>query len=266
MSSAVQPNHVVAIRMLFCIFVNPLPVLQWPEVYPNVCRTSSPVFLDANSITVNPTGGTGVFSGPGVGGNYFYPTTIGTHTITYTYTDLNGCMASVTNTITVIDCPPPCDNGPTCQIDAGPDQTICAGQPAVLHVTNCNSVPSWFAIGAEGNMFVGNGPQLDVFPQQTTCYIVICCNPPPCCCDTDTVCINVNPLPQLQWPTVYTDVCLNSAQVFLDASNILVFVNPNWVPVTSTTGSGFFSGTNVSGISSTPLHLELSPLLIPTPI
>ncbi len=247
-----------------CIIVNPLPVLQWPITFTNVCQNSAPVFLDASSILVfvNPnwvpvtsTTGTGIFSGPGVAGNYFYPTTLGTYTITYTYTDPNGCTASVTNTITVIDCPPPCDNGPSCQINAGPDQTICAGQPAILNVQNCNSIASWFAIGAQGNVFVGTGQTIDVFPHQSTCYIVICCNPPPCCCDTDTVCINVNPLPVLQWPIVYSNVCLNSAPIFLDASNILVFVNPNWVPVTSTTGSGFFSGINVTGNFFNPVSL-----------
>ena len=194
-----------------CITVNPLPVLQYlPLVYSNVCQNSAPVFLDASNILVfvNPnwvpvtsTTGSGFFSEPGVAGNYFYPTTLGTHTITYYYTDPNGCTSSITNTITVVECPPPCEDGPNCQIDAVPDQTICAGDVAILTVENCNSVPSWFMIGGAGlgNTFIGHGEIIEVNPQQTTCYMVICCNPPPCCCDTDTVCINVNPLPVLQW-------------------------------------------------------------------
>lgn len=50
----------------------------------------------------NPPGGT--FSGPGVGGNIFDPATagVGTHTITYTFTDANGCSGIVTQQVTVI--------------------------------------------------------------------------------------------------------------------------------------------------------------------
>ena len=191
-----------------CVIVNPLPVLQWPVNDTTVCLNSAPLFLDASTILVyvnnawvpvTSTNGTGFFSGVGVVGNNFYPTTLGVHVITYTYTDSLGCTKSITRNITVIDCPTPCFNGAACQIDAGPDQTICIGQPAILHVQNCNSVASWIKIGPAGNVFVGSGETIDVFPQQNTCYMVICCNPAPCCCDTDTVCIIVNPLPVLQW-------------------------------------------------------------------
>src|SRR5205085_7808943 len=131
-------------------------------------------------------------------------------------------------------------------IDAGPDQTICAGLPAILSAQNCNSMAHWYTIAEQGLVPVGEGQVLDVFPQTSTCYVVICCNPAPCCCDTDTVCIKVNPHPVLQWPTVYDSICLNSPPIFLNASNILVYVNPNWVPVTTTGGTGFFSGTGVA--------------------
>jgi hypothetical protein len=49
-----------------------------------------------------PPGGT--FSGPGVGGNVFDPATagVGTHTITYTFTDSTGCSGSVSQQVTVI--------------------------------------------------------------------------------------------------------------------------------------------------------------------
>ena len=247
-----------------CVKVNPLPILQWPTNYANVCLNSAPIFLNASNILiyvnnnwvpVTSVGGTGVFTGTGVTGNYFYPTTLGTFTITYYFTDANGCTGSVTNTITVINC---CTHGPDCDINAGPDQTICIGQAAILHVVGCNSTASWYEIGAStsgGNVFIGTGEILDVFPQHNTCYMVICCKPPPCCCDTDTVCITVNPLPVLQWPTIYTNVCLNSAPIFLNASNILVYINNAWVPVTSTTGSGVFSGINVSGNTFNPITL-----------
>ena len=99
-----------------CINVNPLPVLSWPVVYPTVCVNSDSIYLDTLNINVSPTGGTGVFSGIGVTGNYFHPNSIGTFTITYCYTGPNGCMACVSKTINVIDCSCPglcnCDSVP----------------------------------------------------------------------------------------------------------------------------------------------------------
>ena len=64
--------------------------------------------LNNNSLTLNggsPSGGT--YSGPGVSGGIFDASAagIGTHTITYTYTDGNGCSDSATDQIEVITIP-----------------------------------------------------------------------------------------------------------------------------------------------------------------
>lgn len=59
-------------------------------------------FSGGVTLVGNPAGGT--FSGPGVGGNIFDPATagVGTHTITYTFTDANGCSGTITQQVTVI--------------------------------------------------------------------------------------------------------------------------------------------------------------------
>jgi PKD repeat protein len=243
-----------------CITVNPHPILQWP-LNVTVCLTGPPVTLNASTVQVyinnswvpvTSTNGTGYFSGIGVAGNIFTPYALGPALITYTYVDSNGCSASVSNYINVINCNQ-CDT--SCHVYAGPDQTICSGQPAILNVTGCNSMPVWYELNQEGFMFVGNGQQLDVFPQHSTCYVVICCNPAPCCCDTDTVCITVHPSPVLQWPVSYRNVCLNSMPVTLSTANILVLVNNVWVAVANAGGTGFFSGTNVFGNTFVPSTL-----------
>lgn len=77
------------------ITVNALPVVSAGS-YPDQCFTSTMLTL-----TGSPVGGT--FSGPGVSGNNFDASVagVGMHTITYTYTDGNGCTNSATTTINV---------------------------------------------------------------------------------------------------------------------------------------------------------------------
>jgi len=83
------------------------------------CPADDDVCIDADPITLSgatPTGGT--YSGTGVSGGEFDPATagIGTHTITYEYTDTYSCVSSCTFNITVAA-------GPT--VDAGADASIC---------------------------------------------------------------------------------------------------------------------------------------------
>ncbi|GAB4253158.1 MAG: hypothetical protein Kow0079_08530 [Vicingaceae bacterium] len=65
-----------------------------------LCEGHVPVNLPA----AYPSGG--VYSGNGIVGNQFNPTTAGagTHNIIYTYTDTNNCSASDTSTIVVVQC------------------------------------------------------------------------------------------------------------------------------------------------------------------
>lgn len=82
------------------ITVNPLPVVTLND-YPDVC-IGTPAFLLTGGV---PAGG--VYTGTGVTGGYFNPGTagIGSHPISYTYTDPNGCTNSIQNTIGVSPLP-----------------------------------------------------------------------------------------------------------------------------------------------------------------
>ncbi|MCB2409519.1 CARDB domain-containing protein [Hymenobacter lucidus] len=77
------------------ITVTPAPTVSL-QPFAAVCANPGSVLLTGGS----PVSGT--YSGPGVSGGYFTPTTagVGTHTITYSYNQ-NGCPASATQTITV---------------------------------------------------------------------------------------------------------------------------------------------------------------------
>jgi hypothetical protein len=65
-----------------------------------------PACLDDADIMLNGMPSGGIWSGTGVTGNFFDPS-YGTQTLTYTYTDMNGCMDSDQTTITVSSCADP---------------------------------------------------------------------------------------------------------------------------------------------------------------
>ncbi|MES2619822.1 MAG: T9SS type A sorting domain-containing protein [Bacteroidota bacterium] len=80
------------------VTINALPSVTF-SVADTICSNQTPITLAGS-----PTGGT--FSGSGVTGNTFNPATSGTgiKTITYSYTDNNGCTASIFDNIEVVVC------------------------------------------------------------------------------------------------------------------------------------------------------------------
>ncbi len=84
--------------------IETITVIQGPTVtlstFSDVCDTDAFFTLTGG----NPSNGT--YSGPGVTGGVFDPSAagVGTHTITYTFTDGNGCDGTANETITVNDC------------------------------------------------------------------------------------------------------------------------------------------------------------------
>lgn len=84
------------------ITVNPLPVISFSLAQPMLCTNSSTIALNAT-----PVGG--VYAGAGVTGSNYAPSVAGagTHTISYTYTNTNGCtstsvISSTVNTAPVV--------------------------------------------------------------------------------------------------------------------------------------------------------------------
>lgn len=82
------------------VVVNALPVVSYTEIQTPICIYSAPVTLTAG------TPANGTYSGLGVTGNSFNPSTAGagTHNIIYTFTNGNGCTGSDTSQITVDLC------------------------------------------------------------------------------------------------------------------------------------------------------------------
>lgn len=84
------------------IAVNALPVVTFTDINPTYCISNVAV-----NFNLTPAGGT--LSGPGVTNNSFVPTSagVGTHTLTYTFTDINSCTSSTTGNVTVVAVPSP---------------------------------------------------------------------------------------------------------------------------------------------------------------
>lgn len=80
------------------ILVNQAPTVTFDAI-PDQCA-----FNPDYTLVSTPSGGT--YSGPGVTGNIFSPSTagVGTHTITYDYTDPNGCSDQAFQTVLVDAC------------------------------------------------------------------------------------------------------------------------------------------------------------------
>lgn len=97
------------------VTVNPLPVVTLVLADDEATVTEAPVPLSGG----NPGGG--AYSGPGVSGGNIDPFAagIGMHTVTYAYTDQNGCSNSATDTFTVMPEP-----GINLLVDA-PDTVEC---------------------------------------------------------------------------------------------------------------------------------------------
>jgi len=89
------------------ITVNPLPTPTFNSIGGPYCISqTTPISLAGSGVPVPPPG-SGVFSGTGVSGNDFVPSlaAVGTNTLTYTYTDANGCVNSAQTTVEVTGLP-----------------------------------------------------------------------------------------------------------------------------------------------------------------
>ena len=104
------------------ITVQALPVLN--------CGSYGPFCVDQSAISLGGTPAGGTWSGAGVAANSFDPATAGsgTHAVTYSYTDANGCSNSCSTNITVNPLPVvvPGNYGPFCASDAS---IILGGMP-----------------------------------------------------------------------------------------------------------------------------------------
>lgn len=129
------------------VTVNPLPAVTFDAVG-SLCLNDPPVDLSA---LVSPGGGT--FSGPGISGSTFDPAAAGegTHSLTYAFTDGNGCSNSASQSVTVKPVP-------TAEVSG--DDAVCTGTTHNYTATTNAASPSysWSITGGTINGSATNNP------------------------------------------------------------------------------------------------------------
>ncbi len=191
--------------------VNALPSVSL-STFSSVCTSTSPFVLTGGS----PSGGT--YSGTGVSAGQFSPSTAGagTHTITYSYTNVNSCTNSASSSITVI---PP-------QV-----VTLSAFNPA------CQNTPVFALSGGApaGGAYSGPGVSGGMFDASIagvgTHTITYSTSGGAGCSGSSTATLQVLPLPSVAL-SPFADVCSNTAAFQL---------------IGGSPAGGVYSGNGVSG-------------------
>jgi len=173
-------NNCAGIPVSYTIMVNPVPMITFSPM-PEVCITSPAFTLTQAS----PSGGT--YSGTGITGGTFDPAVagIGTHTITYDYTNpVTGC--SNTNTTQIII------SGSLTITVTPTDPFICDGNSVMLTADGAY----YFNWLPDTNLSSSNSSNVVASPTSTTTYTVVGNNPNGCI-GSNTVTVGVYSVPMM---------------------------------------------------------------------
>jgi hypothetical protein len=134
-----------------------ITVLPAPSVSYTGLASSYDVNASAVTLTGSPSGGT--FSGPGVSGNTFTPSAAGVggpYTITYSYTDINGCSGTASHQTTVTSCTAPAQPGAISLVSGS--AKVCPGDSRSYNIAAVPGATSYtWTAPAGGNIVSGQG-------------------------------------------------------------------------------------------------------------
>lgn len=157
------------------ITVHGLPVASFTGLPNSICAGT-------NSYILSGIPGGGIFNGTGISGNTFSPTTVGNYSISYMYTDLNGCSDTSTQLTQVFP-------RPNLTITSG-TTSICATNQVQLNASGATTY-SWSPSGTLSNPGIANPIAQPLLP---TTYTVMGTHTNSCT-NSSTITINVLPTP-----------------------------------------------------------------------
>ena len=192
--------------------------------------TDFDICVDAPSYTITgftPTGGT--WSGTGVTGNSFNPTTagVGTHTLTYSF-GASTCLSTDDITVTV-------NPLPTVTVNS---ETICEGKTATLNALGADTY-SWTP---NTNISQTIGANVTANPSVTTDYTVTGTDTTTGCSNTAISTVTVNPLPNVD---AGTDVSLCNQPIPYTLNGYSPSNGGTWSGSTNVTSTGVFTPNGI---------------------
>ncbi|MBK8368162.1 MAG: hypothetical protein IPL10_12300 [Bacteroidetes bacterium] len=216
------------------------------------------------SIFLNPTSTGGVFSGSGVGltsgGTYSLNATtagVGSHPISYTYTNNIGCQLNAVDNILVV-------NPSTITITSlVMPSTICSGNTATVTASGATTY-TW----QPGNL---SGTTVTVSPSSTTIYTItgaVCSSTAQA-----TTTVVINPAPTILFSIPSPSICPAQTATITPHGAVTYTFNPGNIAGTSftvnpsVTTTYSISGTNICGVTSTTtipitMYSPLPPLTV----
>ena len=187
----------------FTITVNPLPTINFPDLR-TACVNDPAVLLNMGT----PSGG--IYSGTGVNNGVFNPANagVGTFTLLYEFTDVNGCTSASVASINVKSIP---------SVNLGSDMLICAGNFFVVNAGTGFSSYLWSNGSTGSSLRVdSNGTGLGMI------NVFVKVSNLDGCFDSDTV-------------QLIFDPCNGISSIEVETLNINIFPNPFFKDFTCTT-------------------------------
>jgi len=203
------------------------------------CANSTPVQL-----TGTPVGG--IFSGTGVNIAGLFSSAVagvGTHTITYTYTNQYGCSAVATTNVQVITAP---------SLSVTPaTQTICSGSQATVSVSGDNGGTVNWTSNLLGLTGTGTTFNTGALFNKGTSPLIITLNASVTaggCADNTTASVTVNPEPRVLVVPTSAVVCFYETPHFT-LSSVLTGTTINWQLINNVDSSIVSSGSGTDNIT-----------------